>query len=365
MNEQINYDRLNWHSESDLPTCFPIFDLQHLEVFDPNDDDGLSQQARSFIATVRNSGFFYLKGHGISDILITDLINTTNSFFLLPSETKRQYVCPYLPLRGYSGYCEESTATAIGYGTEPDHCEKYTWTWNNIYPNEHFQTIWSQYQSEVGNVCRRLLKIIGIALNVEETAVWQQVLDGRPMIRYLDYPEWSEASGNALERMAPHCDIGSITLLHQTPCENGAVCLEALVDNKFIGLPSIKGSFVVNLGETLAHLTNGFVKATKHRVIRSPEQGNSRTALAAFYMPNDKFDLHEFRGSRFQGHYLKDDMQYFHELIDEIAVTFCQKQQQSNDTIGGDRDAHVISIADLPKIPDFRIDMQGVNKEIQ
>ena len=60
-----------------------------------------------------------------------------------------------------------------------------------------------------------------------------------------------------------HADSGILTLL-QTFGNPG---LEMELDGKWYQVPNIPGCLIVNIGETLARMSNGRFKATIHRVI--------------------------------------------------------------------------------------------------
>lgn len=83
-------------------------------------------------------------------------------------------------------------------------------------------------------------------------------------------------------------DLDVITLLHQTPCDNGFVSLEAKLGEHFYKVPAIRGTLVVNLGEIIRLLTGGKVKATVHRVVRPPKnqhRGSARDVAVFFQAP--------------------------------------------------------------------------------
>ena len=112
-------------------------------------------------------------------------------------------------------------------------------------------------------------------------------------LRFLQYPDVPAAAcagrpGNVDDRMAAHFDMDVITLLHQTPCDNGFVSLEARHGDTFYKVPAIRGTLVVNLGEIIRLLTGGRVRATVHRVVRPPldlQHGSARDVTVFFQAP--------------------------------------------------------------------------------
>jgi isopenicillin N synthase-like dioxygenase len=78
-----------------------------------------------------------------------------------------------------------------------------------------------------------------------------------------------------------HRDGGVLTLLLVEPGKGG---LQVEYQGKWIDAPQVPGTFVVNIGEMLELATNGYLKATLHRVI-SPLKGTDRVSLPFFYNP--------------------------------------------------------------------------------
>ena len=86
-----------------------------------------------------------------------------------------------------------------------------------------------------------------------------------------------------------HIDIGFITLLSSLGYEGLQIRLD---DGTWIDVVPRPGSVVVNIGNTLAGLSKGRFKATRHRV---RNMGEERYSLPYFFMPrfDAKFDILE------------------------------------------------------------------------
>ncbi|KAL3742211.1 hypothetical protein ACJRO7_017659 [Eucalyptus globulus] len=80
--------------------------------------------------------------------------------------------------------------------------------------------------------------------------------------------------------LRPHTDAGGIILLFQDDKVGG---LQLLKDGKWIDVPPLKHSIVINLGDQLEVITNGKYKSVEHRVIAQAD-GN-RMSIASFYNP--------------------------------------------------------------------------------
>lgn len=83
-----------------------------------------------------------------------------------------------------------------------------------------------------------------------------------------------------IKGLRAHTDAGGIILLFQDDKVSG---LQLLKDGKWIDVPPMRHSIVVNIGDQLEVITNGKYKSVEHRVIAQPD-GN-RMSIASFYNP--------------------------------------------------------------------------------
>ncbi|XP_020238938.1 1-aminocyclopropane-1-carboxylate oxidase [Cajanus cajan] len=77
-----------------------------------------------------------------------------------------------------------------------------------------------------------------------------------------------------------HTDAGGIILLFQDDKVSG---LQLLKDGKWIDVPPMRHSIVINLGDQLEVITNGKYKSVEHRVIA--QTNGTRMSIASFYNP--------------------------------------------------------------------------------
>lgn len=310
-------DGMNWYTEADAPKGVPVLDLAVLRG-----EAGPEQQCKALDAlraAVTESGFFYVKNHGISTSGIEEISNVTRAFYGQPEDYKQAF-SKHEQIRGYTGYRFESTARFFGTGQGKDLCMKYTMGPEltpeevrerisseediasnayspNIFPDESFQEAWVNYYNLVHRVSMQLLEAMASALNLspESREVMRDILIEKSCgeLRFFQYPDvplaaCADVSGNGQDRMAAHFDMDVITLLHQTPSDNGFISLEAMIGEKFVKIPAIRGTLVVNLGEILRLLMDNRIKATIHRVVRPPQslhKGSARDVLVLFQAP--------------------------------------------------------------------------------
>ncbi|XP_062106021.1 1-aminocyclopropane-1-carboxylate oxidase [Humulus lupulus] len=83
-----------------------------------------------------------------------------------------------------------------------------------------------------------------------------------------------------IKGLRAHTDAGGIILLFQDDKVSG---LQLLKDDKWIDVPPMRHSIVINLGDQLEVITNGRYKSVLHRVIAQTD--GTRMSIASFYNP--------------------------------------------------------------------------------
>jgi len=139
-----------------------------------------------------------------------------------------------------------------------------------------------------------VLRLIAIGLGMSDAGFFANLHDeDNDTLRLITYhPTLSEDTGN---RCKEHSDYGTITLLST----DGGSGLELFHDGKWLPVPHVEGTLVVNVGSLLSGWTKGSLRATLHRVA-GPVSSNSfsdvevlkeavqhpRTSVAFFADPN-------------------------------------------------------------------------------
>ena len=135
---------------------------------------------------------------------------------------------------------------------------------------------------------RSLARSLGLPQNYFDDSFWR----GLSTLRLIRYPPrdaaelatmpdaaiWVDAQpGRRYLVGAPHTDSGFITLLAQ----DGVGGLQARSrDGRWIDVPPLEGTLVVNFGQTLEQWSAGRIRATEHRVLSS---GVERYSIPFFY----------------------------------------------------------------------------------
>lgn len=277
---------------STAPLTLPILDLARL--------NGGAAEAEAFRNDLRQAtheyGFFYLIGHGISEKLQESIITTARAFFDLPEADKMAIEnLKSAQFRGYTRVGGELTKGVVDWreqidiGPEreavaaPSEVADY---WRLEGPNQwpaalpSLKTVvteWDDALSAVGvTLMQAWAESLGADAHVFDEAFAHNSFDLTKIVRYPGKSDPTPRQG-----VGAHKDSGVLTLLFVEPGKGG---LQVQYGDDWIDAPPIHGAFVVNIGELLEVATEGYLKATVHRVI-SPLIGTDRISIPFFFGP--------------------------------------------------------------------------------
>lgn len=241
-----------------------------------------------------DSGFAIVRDHDIDPALIDRAEAAAKAFFALPETVKRRYwIEGSGGARGYTPFGVETAKGQsahdlkefyhVGRDLPPGHPFRAHMP-DNLWPEEvpgFHKTVGALFV-EFDRTGVRILRAIARFLGVAEAYFADSVRDGNSVLRLLHYPPFKGQGGKHL-RAGAHEDINAITLLLGAE-EAGLQLLTR--QGQWIDVSPQPGELVVNIGDMLERLTNGYLRSTSHRVVNpAPE----RASTARFSMP---FFLH-------------------------------------------------------------------------
>lgn len=273
--------------------------LDSLPILDISQLDGGADAAEAFRTQLRevthDVGFFYLVGHGIPQELIDEVLDLSRKFFALPQEDKFAIENVHSPqFRGYTRTGKELTNGEIDWREQIDIGEEREtragdedyWRLEgpNLWPAElpELRTAFTEWRTQLSALALKLLRTWAVALGAEESVFDDAFGPDKAfsLIKIVRYPGTSE-EGVPQQGVGVHRDGGVLTLLLVEPDKAG---LQVEHNGEWIDAPSLPGAFVVNIGEMLELATNGYLKATLHRV-ESPRVGTDRISIPFFFNP--------------------------------------------------------------------------------
>ncbi|WP_159717159.1 isopenicillin N synthase family dioxygenase [Geminicoccus flavidas] len=268
-----------------------------LPVLDLSRFDAGPSERESFLADLRHAartvGFFYLTGHGVPERLVNDVVATSRRFFELPEADKLAIDMVNPPhFRGYTRVGREITRGKRDWREQldinaerpalPRDLDAPAWTrlqgpnqWPDALPE--LKPVLLRWQEELTGVAIRLLRAFAVALGQDEH-VFQPIYASAPnqhikIIRYSGRDTTESDQG-----VGAHKDSGFLTLLLQG--DRGGLQVES--DGGWIDAAPVPGTFIVNVGEVLEMASDGYLRATVHRVV-TPPAGTDRLSVAYFF----------------------------------------------------------------------------------
>ncbi len=137
-----------------------------------------------------------------------------------------------------------------------------------------------EYTGAVEAMTQRLLPALAVSLDLPQDGFRAAFAECMFTFRLSHYPP-VPAQEAGQYGIAPHTDASFMTFLPQS----GVPGLQIRVgEDKWLDVPYVPNSFVVNAGDTLQRWTNGRYKSTPHRAL--PPIGERRYAIPYFLAPH-------------------------------------------------------------------------------
>lgn len=270
-----------------------------LPIIDLTDLDGAPEvrtAALDHLRTVTHEiGFFHLAGHGIDPAFADELVAASREFFALPDAAKLEIENIHSPqFRGYTRVGGERTQGYVDWreqldiGPERDAVPTLdpARPWEvlhgpNLWPEQvpQLRTLALRWIDEAGAVGLRLLRAWAESLGAPAEFFDDAFADPDPLLKIARYPGHDRSVTD--QGVGSHKDVGALTLLYPEPGSGG---FQVERDGSWVEIDPLPGHFIVNIGELLEVATDGYLKATVHRV-SSPAAGSDRVSLPFFLNP--------------------------------------------------------------------------------
>ncbi|KAJ5736318.1 uncharacterized protein N7483_001443 [Penicillium malachiteum] len=295
----------------------PIIDLSTID----GDLKAKETIATEVKAAAENTGFFYIKNHGISEELIERALTNARTFFEQTDEQKDLvFHAKFKNSVGYHGVGssqinikETKGLLPLQHVTSMDRKETFTLRYNPIndpsitdptalLQNEKYSyggddSLWKgvshlpsfkdttiEFWQRRLTLARKMIRIFALALNMPENYFDEVTTHPGADALYVHYPGSPEAISQDVDAgrdidvgIGSHTDIQCITLLWQD-MSGGLQVLSA--SDEWLHAKPIPGTLVVNIGDFLQRLSNNKFKSTVHRVYN--RQTTSRYSMPFF-----------------------------------------------------------------------------------
>lgn len=270
--------------------------------------------ALSVTDAFKNSGFLYLKDHGIPPSVVSEVFASSARFFArlqdqkdslrwTGPETNRGYIATghekLAPLEDTAGIGDlrvtspdlkesmeigkDGVASALNQW--PDHIDE---------EGQSFKRTMLSFSDTCNTLQMQIMQAIALGMNLPEHFFDEYIDAGDNILRLLHYPPvpkdiFQRQLGQV--RAGEHSDYGSITLLFQDA--RGGLQVRS-PKGTFVDVTPIPDTIVVNAGDLLARWANDAITSTRHRVVEPPasvsagdeKEYPARYSVAYFCNPN-------------------------------------------------------------------------------
>lgn len=242
----------------------------------------------------RDTGFFYISGHGVSSEVLRALDETSRAFFALPEAVKLEIAMPkagrawrgFFPVGGELTSGKPDLKEGVYFGTElpssdPRVLAGVPMHGANLWPEAcpALREAVTRYMTDVTRAGHAVLRGVALSLGLD-AAYFERTYTADPTVlfRVFHYPPARDVDGEW--GVGEHTDYGLLTLLAQDDFGG----LQVKSRGGWIEAPPIPGTLVCNIGDMLDRLTGGYYRSTPHRVRNA--SGRDRLSFPLFFDPS-------------------------------------------------------------------------------
>lgn len=274
-----------------------------------------ADQRRAVVASVgraaRDTGFLIITGTGVPAATIGDAVRESRHFFKLDLAAKLAAERP-LPshIRGYCGIGREALAQLEKDRVPPDLKELYDLGPFDLPADDPYYApaqagasfapnVWpaaapalrpalESYFRAMERLSLTLASIFASALDLEPDYFHDKLSRHISILRANYYPRQTQPPQARQLRAGGHTDYTAFTILWQEQVAGGGLQIRNRA-GEWEDVPALPGTFVVNIGDSLARWTNDTWVSTMHRVVNPPRAIAAtcdRLSLVYFCQPN-------------------------------------------------------------------------------
>ncbi|MGW0806687.1 isopenicillin N synthase family dioxygenase [Nonomuraea sp. NPDC002799] len=239
-------------------------------------------------AACRDSGFFYISGHGVPPELVARLDTAARRFFALPEAVKDEIAMArggpawrgFFPVGGELTSGRPDLKEGVYFGAEAPRGSRPLHG-PNLFPAQvpELRPAVLGYLRTMTALAQGVMSGIALSLGLDEDYFRAgYTADPTILFRIFHYPPGPPDDAGSWG-VGEHTDYGLLTLLLQDA--NGG--LQVRSTRGWIEAPPVPGTFVCNIGDMLDKLTGGQYRSTPHRVRN--RSGNERLSFPFFFDP--------------------------------------------------------------------------------
>ncbi|MCH9613858.1 MAG: Validamycin A dioxygenase [Chlamydiia bacterium] len=224
-------------------------------------------------------GFVAVTNTGFDTEILDNTFASMEEFFARDFATKNEANGAH---NGFQrGYCPFDTEEPKG-GDACDNKEYlHVGRSGNIWPESaDYEEVAQKYFDELYRFCTEFDHAISLGLEQEAGFINEMTHDGENLLRVLHYPNRKEAGTWA----GAHTDIDLYAIIPRATADGLEVQMN---DGSWVGVKVPKDAFIINCGDMLRNMSNGYYKSAVHRVV-SGENSDERFSMVLFVHPRSE-----------------------------------------------------------------------------
>ena len=164
-------------------------------------------------------------------------------------------------------------------GAEAVFCE-------NLWPEEpvELRPAYEAYFAKMENLCAEILKLMAIALNLEENWFEDKFDNPTSLLMSNWYPPVDGEVPSGQLRRGEHTDYGAFTIVAPEQIPG----LQITVNDQWVDVDLVEDGYVINIGDLMARWTNDRWTSTLHRVVLPDDPSHrkrDRISIPFFFQP--------------------------------------------------------------------------------
>jgi isopenicillin N synthase-like dioxygenase len=262
----------------------PVIDMQ-----DWKNPNRRTKFVKDLDEAFRDVGFVAVVNPGVNGDILDRAYAQAKEFFSLDEKVKKKLYDPQLA--GQRGYVPGETAKGcekkdykeflhVGREYTQEQYERLKYAKNIWMDHDELKNDLLSLLTELEQYMNPFLEAIAEAMNQPCDFLTKMTQEGDCLLRALHYFPTIEGTVVGAE----HTDIDLIAILPRATCEGLQVQLR---EGKWVDVRVPEGAFVVNAGDMLESLTNGYYKSARHRVV-APGGNKDRFSKVFFVHPRPK-----------------------------------------------------------------------------
>lgn len=259
----------------------PIVDLPEWRAA----GDGRRREIAALVdASLRKTGMFLLRGHGVPGELAEEMRQHGRAFFDLTSAEKSKYRVRGPYDNGWRGLGQHEVTVVDGVQSAPDLHEAFHMGPTHRTGDARFDELYyppnrwpaelpalelaaSRYAGHMTEIAHEMLTVMATILQIQpdyftsraQRATWTQNVNWYPSLQTVGSVHTDQM------RVGPHSDFGSLSLLDRQPGVGGLEVWNE--DDGWFAPPYDPDSIAVILGDLMHIWTDGRWRALRHRVL--------------------------------------------------------------------------------------------------